>query len=130
MPLRAALFDVGDTLVEHWAGPDRLQHLLREALRREFGDREWYEQWLGAEIRPPGMGRGGVSLEPIADEDVLRQETVRWYEDWFRNAAVGIDDIGADRLRSAMCVPLDLVSTPVPGAFAAVRWCKAQQLTV
>jgi FMN phosphatase YigB (HAD superfamily) len=130
VPLRAAFFDVGDTLVEHWAGPERLQELLREALRREFGDRHWYETWLTAEIRPPGIGRGGVSLEPIIDEEVLRQETLRWYGDWFHNAAVGIDDIGIDQLRTAMCVPLDLVATPVPGAFAAVRWCKSKGFTV
>jgi FMN phosphatase YigB (HAD superfamily) len=130
MPLRAAFFDVGDTLVEHWANPDQLQVLLREALRREFGERHWYERWLTAEIRPPGKGRGGMSIEPIVDDEDLRQETLRWYEDWFRNAALGIDDIEMDRLRSAMCVPLDLVATPVPGAFTALRWCKSKGLTV
>jgi FMN phosphatase YigB (HAD superfamily) len=128
--LRAALFDVGDTLVEHWAPPEALHALLREALRREFGERAWYERWLTGEIRPPGRGRGGMSNEAIVDEEVLRQETIRWYEDWFRSAQVGIDDIEMDRLRAVMTVPLDLVSTPVPGAFAAVRWCKAKGLTV
>jgi len=130
MTLRAVFFDVGDTLVEHWLGPEGTNALALEALRQKFGEREWYARWLAAEIRPPGMGRGGVSLDPLVDEDVLRQETNRWYEDWFRNASVGIDDIGVDPLRSAMCVPLDLVATPVPGAFTAVRWCKAKGLAV
>jgi FMN phosphatase YigB (HAD superfamily) len=128
--LRAVFFDVGDTLVEHWAAPDALHALLREALRREFGEREWYEQWITGEVRPPGKGRGGMSNEAIVDEDVLRQETNRWYEDWFRNAQIGIDDIEVDRLRAVMTVPLDLVSTPVRGAFTAVRWCKTKGLTV
>jgi FMN phosphatase YigB (HAD superfamily) len=130
MTLRAVFFDVGDTLVEHWAAPDALHALLREALRREFGERDWYEQWITGEVRPPGKGRGGMSSEAIVDEDALRQETNRWYEDWFRNAQIGIDDIAVDRLRAVMTVPLDLVSTPVPGAFTAVRWCKTKGLTV
>jgi len=63
-------------------------------------------------------------------EDALRQETLRWYEQWFRNAQVGIDDVDLERVRLAMTVPLELISTPVPGAFAAVRWCKAHGLRV
>ncbi len=138
MTIRAVLFDVGDTLVEHWAPTEKLHDLLREALRREFGEREWYDRWLPAKIGPPRDGRGDPAFtlssppraEPLIADDELRQETLRWYEDWFRNAQVGIDDIDVDRLRSTMCVPLDLVSTPVPGAFTAVRWCKQNGLRV
>lgn len=130
MPLRAAFFDVGDTLVEHWASREQLHELLREALRREFGERHWYEDFLRAEVAPavPAVSPVG-ELDP-REEEALRQETLRWYEAWFRNAAIGVDDIEMDRLRVAMTVPLDLVSTPVPGAFTAVRWCKQQGLTV
>jgi FMN phosphatase YigB (HAD superfamily) len=133
--LKGAFFDVGDTLVEHWAPTEKLHELLRVALRREFGEREWYERWLPAEIVPAREGRGDLSrtgptsADSVADE-ALRQETLRWYEDWFRNAQIGIDDVDMDRLRSVMCVPLDLVSTPVPGAFPAVRWCKEHGLKV
>lgn len=128
MPIRAALFDVGDTLVEHWAPREQLHELMREALRREFGERPWLEEFLRAEIGP----RHDDALEAAeADEEAsLRQETLRWYEDWFRNAQIGVDDIGMDRLRVAMTVPLDLVSTPVPGAFTALRWCKERGLAV
>jgi FMN phosphatase YigB (HAD superfamily) len=128
--IRAAFFDVGDTLVEHWAPPEKQHELLREALRGAFGERHWYEQWVAAEIEPPRSGL--ADLAAIADgvEEHFRQETVRWYEEWFRNAQVGIDDIEVDRLRSAMCIPLDLVSTPVAGAFEAVRWCKTKGLKV
>ena len=129
MTLRAAFFDVGDTLVEHWAPPETVNELYREALRREFGERDWYERWITGDVRPEGNGRRGVEDDAVSDE-ALRQETVRWYEEWFRNAQIGIDDIEMDRLRSVMTMPLDLVSTPVPGAFAAVRWCKSKGLTV
>ena len=130
MPLRAALFDVGDTLVEHWASPTRLQELLREALRREFGEREWYERWVSAELGPGAATFSLTGAAAAPDDDSLRQETLRWYAAWFQSAQIGIDDISLDRLRSTMCVPLDLVSTPVSGAFAALRWCKAKGLVV
>jgi len=121
--LRAAFFDVGDTLVEHWAPREQLNELLREALRREFGDRHWHDAFISGKIEP-------VASDERQHEDALRQETLRWYEDWFRRSSVGIDDIDLDRLRVTMTVPLDLVSTPVPGAFTAVRWCKANGLRV
>lgn len=118
MVLKAAFFDVGDTLVEHWAPRDKLDELARLALRREFGERDWYERFIGA------------TIAPAAPEEALRQETLRWYEQWFRNAQVGIDDIDLERVRVAMTVPLELISTPVPGAFTAVRWCKSKGLRV
>jgi FMN phosphatase YigB (HAD superfamily) len=137
MVLRAALFDVGDTLVEHWAPRERLSELAREALRREFGERPWHERFLGADIGPPAPTDWQASVEAYFEsgderrhDQLLKQETLRWYKEWFRNAAIGIDDIDLDRLRLAMTVPLDLVSTPVPGAFTAVRWCKLKGLTV
>jgi FMN phosphatase YigB (HAD superfamily) len=119
--LKAAFFDVGDTLVEHWAPREKLNDLLREALRREFGERQWHDGFINAKFEP------SASPEPEAE---LRQETLRWYAEWFRNAQVGIDDVELERLRVAMTVPLDLVSTPVPGAFTAVRWCKTKGLRV
>jgi FMN phosphatase YigB (HAD superfamily) len=134
--LKAAFFDVGDTLVEHWAPKEKLHELAREALRREFGERHWHEGFIGATIAPGAPTDWRMVPAGVADgeqdprEDALRQETLRWYEQWFRNAQVGIDDIDLERLRLAMTVPLDLVSTPVPGAFSAVRWCKQQGLRV
>jgi FMN phosphatase YigB (HAD superfamily) len=134
--LKAAFFDVGDTLVEHWAPKEQLNELARVALRRAFGERQWHEHFIGATIAPGAptdwrMNAAGVTeAEQARQEDALRQETLRWYEQWFRNAQVGIDDIDLERVRLAMTVPLDLISTPVPGAFAAVRWCKAQGLRV
>lgn len=137
MALKAALFDVGDTLVEHWTPRDRLNELLREALRREFGEVAWHDQFIAAALGPSAsnvwQSSSAGHLATSADRhsaDALKQETLRWYADWFRNAQIGIDDIDLDRLRVAMSVPLDLVSTPVPGAFTAVRWCKASRLRV
>lgn len=116
MVLKAALFDVGDTLVEHWAPRSKLNEVAHGVLCREFGERDWYQRFLQAEFGPT--------------EHELRQETLRWYADWFRNSAIGIDDIDIDRLRIAVVVPLELVSTLVPGAPEALRWCKAQGLRV
>jgi FMN phosphatase YigB (HAD superfamily) len=128
--LRAVFFDVGDTLVDHWIGPERTNELLREALRREFGDRHWYESWLAAKIGPERTAPADLAAIAAGDEDLFRQETIRWYEEWFQGAGIGLDEIEIDRLRSTMCAPLDLVSTPVPGAFEALRWCKAKDLKV
>jgi FMN phosphatase YigB (HAD superfamily) len=128
--LKAAFFDVGDTLVEHWAPREKLNELLREALRRDFGGHPWHEDFIGGTIGPSASTVWqSSSAEHLASEG-LKQETLRWYAEWFRNAQIGIDDIDLERLRVAMVVPLDLVSTPVPGAFDAVRWCKAQGLRV
>ena len=130
MSIRAALFDVGDTLIEGWVPRERQNELLREGLRKEFGDRDWYEDWLGAKIEPPRSGPTDLAAIAAGDEDLFKQETDRWTDAWFRNAAIGIDDIAFARLCLAMCMPLDLVSTPVPGAFETLRWCKTQGLRV
>jgi len=112
--VKAAFFDVGDTLTEHWAPPEELHPTIRRHLVAAFGEREWFDRLIAADIEP---------------SDAERQETNRWYESWF--AAQGIaSDIEIDKLRSTFAVPLDLVSTPVPGAADAVRWCKAQGLAV
>ena len=114
--VRAAFFDVGNTLVEHWLPADELRSIIRRDLVDAFGERAWYDALIAADIRP-------VEREPH------RQETNRWYETWFAGQGIACD-IDIDRLRSAFAGPIDLVSTPVPGAADAVRWCKAQGLQV
>ncbi|HVR88933.1 MAG TPA: HAD family hydrolase [Candidatus Limnocylindria bacterium] len=114
MALRAAFFDVGDTLVEGWLPQGAL---VRQALVEAFGDRHWFDALIAAEIVPRDQA------------DPHRQETNRWYDRWFDAQGIACD-IEIDRLRSAFAVPLDLVSTPVPGAHEAVRWCKQQGLAV
>ncbi len=130
MPLRAALFDVGDTLLEHWAPREKVRDLAMGVLRREFGERDWYERFLGAELGPNARAIASKDAHDAAAADALRQETLRWYEEWFRDARIGIDGIDLDRLRLAATVPLDLVSELVPGAPEALRWCKTQGLRV
>ncbi|MEP7003029.1 MAG: HAD family hydrolase [Chloroflexota bacterium] len=116
MGVRAAFFDVGDTLVEHWLTGEDLTRVLRKDLVAAFGEREWYDALIAADIRP-------------ADGEPHRQETNRWYEQWFAAQGV-VRDVDIDRLRATFAGPIDLVSTPVPGAADAVRWCKAQGLRV
>lgn len=112
--MRAAFFDVGDTLVEGWVPLEERIPLIKQDLVAAFGTRDWLDALAEADLEQP---------------DALRQETNRWYEDWF--AARGIEcDVDVDRLRSACAVPLDLVSRPVPGAADAVRWCKRQGLRI
>jgi putative hydrolase of the HAD superfamily len=130
VPLRAVFFDVGDTLVDTATMPEDLNDLLREALRREFGERPWYARWIAGKIAPPRSAEGDLAAIAAGDEGLFRQETIRWYTDWFQDAGIAIDDIDVDRLRSTMCVPLDRVTTPVRGALDAVRWCKARGLAV
>ncbi|HEV2010872.1 MAG TPA: HAD family hydrolase [Candidatus Limnocylindria bacterium] len=117
MGVRAAFFDVGGTLVEHWSPAAELTAVVRRHLVEAFGERDWYDALIAADI------------EPRDRPDRLRQETNRWYQAWF--AGQGIEcDIEIDRLRSTFAVPIDLVAAPAPGGPEAVRWCKAQGLTV
>ena len=126
MALAAVFFDVGDTLVEGWAPRDKVRGLMRDALVREYGAREWYERFFDADIEP----QDSEAFRQADRDEQLRQETLRWYEDWFKNAAVGIDDVDLDRVRSLVSVPLDLVSALTPGAADALRWCKSHGLKV
>jgi FMN phosphatase YigB (HAD superfamily) len=121
VPLRAAFFDVGDTLVQHWKPDHEIRAMTRDALRREFGEREWLDRFVEAEIAP--------GHRHDSEED-LRQETNRWYEDWFRNSQIGLDDIEVDHFRIVTTLPLDLVGSLVPGTPEALRWCKERGLSV
>jgi HAD superfamily hydrolase (TIGR01509 family) len=113
--VRAALFDVGGTLVDQYV--TGMHPLIRQELVASFGERDWYDALIGAEI------------EPHERAEPLRQETNRWYEAWFAEHGI-VCDIDIDRLRATFAIPLDLITTPVPGAYEAVRWCKAQGLAV
>ncbi len=94
--------------------PERLHALITQDLIAAFGPRDWFDALVAADLEQP---------------EALQQETNRWYEEWF--AARGIEcDIDIDRLRTTFAIPLDLVSSPVPDAAGAVRWCKRQGLRV
>ena len=116
--LRAAFFDVGDTLVEAWKGPEVVRAMSRQRLVSAFGERHWFDLLLGAQ------------LDPVVGEDPARQETLRWIEEWLRDQKVPQDDVDFDRLRVALSLPLAAMSTLVEGAPEALRWCKERELTV
>lgn len=120
MPLRAVFFDVGDTLVQHWK-LDVNRALIRDALEQRFGRRDWYDAFLAAEVAP---------AHSHDDPESLRQETNRWYAEWFENSRIGIDDLDIDELRTTITVPLDLVGSLVPGTASALRWVKDRGLQV
>jgi FMN phosphatase YigB (HAD superfamily) len=114
--VRAAFFDVGDTLVEGWDPDYRIR--AREALVGHYGERAWYDAFLAAEHEPP-------------EHDVpWRQETLAIMERWLRGQSVALDDIDLDLVRALCSVPLDTVARLTDGAAAALRWCKANGLSV
>lgn len=136
MALRAAFFDVGDTLVEHWAPREVVNARARSQICAELGERPWLDQLLDARIEPSWssslaqqLSRGGAADGWFAPAEA-RQETLAWYAQWFRERGVEMGDMDLDLLRRAMCVPLEEISMPVAGAFDAIRWCKDEDLRV
>lgn len=125
MPLRAAFFDVGDTLVEHWAPRDVMRSKIRDRVCAEIGERPWVDALIAADIEP-ARAKVGWPFDPENE----RQDTNAWYEAWFRQNGIDVDGIDVDRLRSSFCVPLDEVSVPAHGAFDTVRWCKDRGLRI
>ncbi|HUQ17028.1 MAG TPA: HAD family hydrolase [Candidatus Saccharimonadales bacterium] len=117
MGLRAAFFDVGDTLVENFRPLSASAADARAALRTAFGDRPWFDRFITAD------------LDPVDDGTLLEQDTTRWMAAWFEAEGL-VCDIDLEALRTASVLPLELVSTPVPGAADALRWCKATGLRV
>jgi FMN phosphatase YigB (HAD superfamily) len=102
----------------------------------EIGERDWLDDWLAAELEPTpsssyahALAARGARADRF-EPDMARQETVRWYRDWFEGRGIDLEGIDLERLRSLMCVPLDEVSTRVPGATEALRWCVERGLRV
>jgi putative hydrolase of the HAD superfamily len=129
VPLKAAFFDVGDTLVEHWAGRDVSNRIARAQLCAALGEPVWLDDLLDAEIEPRYYS--SLLQTILAGAEIkARQETERWYRDWFVARGIDLDGLDLERLRTLMCVPLADISSPVAGAFEALRWCAAQGLRV
>ncbi|MDE3112255.1 MAG: HAD family hydrolase [Chloroflexota bacterium] len=136
MTLRAAFFDVGDTLVEHWASRDVLRGKMREQVCAGFGEPEWLDDLMDAHLEPTwnvslaralaARDRGEGRFAP----DGARQDTLEWIRAWFAGRGVDVGGLDLDRLRALMCVPLREVSTPVRGALEALRWCSDRGLRV
>lgn len=128
MPLRAAFFDVGDTLVEHWAPREVTHRLARAQVCAAMGEQPWLDELMAAEIEPVQR----PFAEAIAEgaEIEARQETLRWYGDWLAERGIALEEATLDRLRTLMCVPLKRISSPVAGALDAVRWCAANGMRV
>ncbi|HEX9495295.1 MAG TPA: HAD family hydrolase [Candidatus Limnocylindria bacterium] len=116
MGIRAAFFDVGDTLVEGW-DPD-YRGKARAAVVAQYGERDWLDAFLDEKH------------EPSDDDEPWRQQTVAIIERWLRDRNVPSGDLDCDRIRALCSVPLDTVSRLTEGAGEALRWCKAQDLRV
>src|SRR5207247_10088847 len=103
--MRAALFDVGGTLLETRGDPWR--PLVLEAIRREFGARPWAETLYDADIRRP------------APDDPHRQETNRWLSEWLNANGEDLGAADVARLRGASAPPIDYGPHPRERATAA-----------
>lgn len=125
MALRAAFFDVGDTLVEHWSPRDVMRAKMRRRIAEALGEHAWLEDLVDADLEPP-EAKGGWPFVPEHE----KQETLQWYEKWFRERGVDPQAIDLDRLRVRHTLPLDEVAEPVRGAFDALRWCARRGLRV
>jgi FMN phosphatase YigB (HAD superfamily) len=132
--LRAAFFDVGDTLVEHWAAGDVLHAKSRAQVVAGMGEQPWLDDLIGAWIEPPWPTSLARAIASRAAEKVeaalegARQTTTAWYRAWFERNKVELDGLDLDRLRELLTLPLVEISTPVAGAFEAVRWCKERDM--
>jgi FMN phosphatase YigB (HAD superfamily) len=134
--LRAAFFDVGDTLVEHWAPRAVVNSHARAQVCGDLGERPWLDELLEARLEPTwpvslahALAKSRSERSAVALDDA-RQDTLAWYRAWFRDHGIDPGGLDFDRLRSLLCVPLAEISSPVRGAFEAVRWCKENGLRV
>jgi FMN phosphatase YigB (HAD superfamily) len=114
--LRAAFFDVGDTLVEGWAPDYGLR--ARAAVARRFGERHWYDAFFSARH------------EPEDEEAPGRQDTLGLIRRWWGEQAVTDPDVDPDELRQLLSLPLDTVTRLTDGAAEALRWCTRTGLRV
>jgi len=115
--LRAALFDVGGTLIDAAHGDHWRPSVLR-AIADEFGERWWAEQLYDADIRrrPPG--------------DPYRMETKKWLAEWLDARGVTMTERELETLRTCFARPLPLAFTLTSGAADGLRWCKSKGLAV
>lgn len=127
--LRAAFFDVGDTLVEHWPPREVGQSITRAKICAELGELPWLDDFLATEFQPRSQMTLAEALAAHNVEDGrfapsdIRQETHQWFSEWLADRGIDLGAVDIDRLRTLMCVPFVDVTTPVPGAFDAIRWC-------
>ncbi len=117
MGLRAALFDIGGTLISSSVrDPWRVPVMAR--LEAEFGRERWLEDLYDADIRQPHVS------------DPNRQETTRWLATWLAEHGIDLGPAEVERLRVAFAAPLPAEFSLTAGAKDALRWCKAHRVTV
>lgn len=120
MSLRAALFDVGGTLLENGAAQeDAWRDVVLARIREAFGAAPWAEPLYCAD-----------DLRQSRPDDPYRQETNRWLAEWLRKRGEHPSDADVERLRQAFAAPLPLAYELTEGAAEAVRWCKAHGMAV
>jgi HAD superfamily hydrolase (TIGR01509 family) len=120
--LKAAFFDVGDTLLR---ASVRRAALLADAcarLAQRFGPRDWYRDFLEAD-----------HLQALLSDDPaepLRQRTAVVLARWLDARGIGHDDIDLEELRRRAEFPRRLSATLAPGAHPTLANLKARGLRI
>ena len=120
--LRAAFFDLGDTLLR--ARGDRAAILAahRDRLIERFGKRDWYDELLGADLLSE------LLLDDPAEP--LRQRTLTVLRRWLERRGVDVADLDLDELRRAAEVPRKLNATLAPSAHEVLTWVRTRGLRI
>jgi FMN phosphatase YigB (HAD superfamily) len=116
--LRAAFFDLGNTLVEARPGEDHWRPVVLARIEHAFGALPWAPSLYAADIRRPPA------------DDPRRQDTNRWISEWLRDHGEVWPESEVERLRIAFASPLPDAFTLAPGAKESLRWCRANGLAV
>ena len=120
--LRAAFFDVGDTLLRARGERATLRAAVRARLVERFGERAWYDELLAADL-----------LEELLVDDPaepLRQRTLVVLGRWLDRHRIPHDDLDLDDFRRHVEVPRELGATLAPGTRDVLAWLRDRGLRV
>ena len=116
--LRAAFFDLGDTLLRARGDQNAILAAHRDRLIERFGRRDWYEALLAADLLSE------LLLDDPAEP--LRQRTLVVLDRWLERRGVDRDGLDLDELRRTAEVPRKLNATLMPGAHQMLSVLRAR----
>ena len=121
VPVRAALFDVGGTLVDRWLPREEIRVKLRSWAERELGSTPWIHELVDADV--------DGTIDVTAGEP-FRQRTALKLTAWFAERGFHLDAAAIERVRLALSPPLDEFGGLAHGAKDALRWCRENGMRV
>ena len=119
---RAALFDVGGTLLHPLGDRAAQRKVVLSRLEQRFGPRDWYAALLDADLLS----------ELLVDDpaEPLRQRTLAVLRRWLEGRGAPLDGIDLDELRRRVEVPREAWAVLAPGARDALVWLRSRGLRV